>query len=76
MDNTWKTLGEGARCIYYLHQIVVQHLHPAFMPVAVDESYVKSNSAETYALDREVYERWLREHSVQDIDTVRETLAR
>lgn len=76
MDNTWKTLGEGARCIYYLPQIVVQHLHPSFAPVATDESYARSNSTDTYSHDGAVYVKWLQDRSVHDIDTVREALAR
>lgn len=76
LDNTWKTLGEKADCLYYLPDIVIEHMHPAYGKAQWDENHVRVNSAQMYDHDREVFEAWLASGIEQDIEHVRAAIAR
>lgn len=70
-DNFWKDLGEGAGCLTYLPDVVVQHLHPSTGHSSWDASYRESNAAGQYAADKQAYDRFRTERLGADIDKVR-----
>jgi len=74
LDNTWGVLGEGADCLYFIRDMIIEHLHPIYGKGEMDDSYRETNAKSTYDHDRLVYERWLREDSERDIATVRSTI--
>ena len=76
LDNTWRMLGERADCLFYLPDIVIEHMHPAYGKAKWDENHTRVNSEEMYAHDREVFEQWLATTAEQDIERVRSALAR
>jgi hypothetical protein len=72
LDNTWRTLGEGAGCLYYLPNVVIEHLHPAHnKAVPWDENHRRVNTGEMYQHDSLVYAAWLESQAARDIETVR-----
>jgi len=75
IDNAWKVLGEGAGCLHYMGDTIIEHLHPFFGKGKVDESYLASNAPEMYAHDQEVFGTWLSSEAGKDIQKVRDTLA-
>jgi hypothetical protein len=75
LDNTWKLLGDSADCLYYLPDIVVEHVHPAAGKAAWDENHVRVNSNDNYAHDRSVFEAWMADGMERDVATVRALVA-
>lgn len=75
LDNVWKILGDGAECISYLSDVVIEHMHPIIGKGEMDDSYRASNAPEMYVYDRGVFEQWYRFDKVRDIGIVRSTLA-
>jgi len=71
LDDTWKRLGDGAGCLYYIPDIVIEHMHPAFGKGAWDENHVRVNSQEMYSHDAKIYADWVEHRSTEDIEIVR-----
>jgi hypothetical protein len=63
VDNYWKALGEGAGCLRYCHNVVIEHMHPVAGKAAMDAGYERVNSGEMYARD----ESALRELQANDV---------
>jgi len=64
-------LGDGAGCLYYIPDIVIEHMHPAFGKGAWDENHVRVNSQEMYSHDAKIYADWVEHRSTEDIEIVR-----
>jgi hypothetical protein len=75
LDNTWKYLGDATDSLYYLPDIVIEHVHPAAGKAEWDENHLRVNTNEMYAHDREVYEGWLRSTAGTDIERVKDVLS-
>lgn len=76
LDNTWKQLGEQADCLFYLPDIVIEHMHPAYGKGTWDANHVRVNSEAMYSHDLAVYEEWQRTSAEQDVERVRSAIAR
>jgi hypothetical protein len=76
IDNYWKALGSAAGCLFYLPEIVIEHMHPSAGKGQWDDSYRANNSAAMYASDAEAYGVWLREHAERDVERLRSLVAR
>lgn len=74
LDNTWKLLGEAADCLYYVPDLVIEHMHPAYGKGDWDENHVRVNSQDNYDHDRQVYEAWLASDFESDVERVRSAL--
>jgi len=44
LDNSWKAWGEGAGCLRYREDVVIEHLHPDVGKAQSDSSYSESSS--------------------------------
>lgn len=55
VDLVWKDWGEGMRRITYLHDVVIEHVHPAAGKAQLDASYEESNSTDMVSRDSEAY---------------------
>ena len=75
IDNAWKVLGEGAGCLHYMGDTIIEHLHPFFGKGQMDNVYRDANSEEMYSHDRDVFVSWLQQGADADIQKVRDTLA-
>lgn len=71
VDNYWLDLGQGADCLRYLPDVVVEHLHPLAGKAEWDEGHRRVNDASVYAADRTAYRRYKVEHLAQDVAAVR-----
>lgn len=74
LDNTWKYLGENADCLYYLPDIIIEHMHPAAGKGEWDENHQRVNTDEMYGHDRSVYETWVRSQGPVDVEKVRSAI--
>lgn len=71
LDNIWKIIGNGAGCLRYLPDVIVEHMHPVAGKADWDEGHVRVNSPEMYERDHEAFTRWLRTSMVEDVAKVR-----
>lgn len=76
LDNTWKLLGETTDCLYYLPDVIIEHMHPAAGKGEWDPNHVRVNSSEVYSHDRDVYGRWIDDGLTEAAETVRMVLNR
>lgn len=74
LDNAWKFLGETTDSLYYLPDIVIEHMHPAYGKGTWDDNHTRVNSADFYSHDREVYDAWIARDARADVEKVRATL--
>lgn len=75
LDNTWKLLGDRADCLYYLPDIVIEHMHPAAGKGEWDANHVRVNASEMYDHDRVAFEAWLADGVERDVATVSAAIA-
>ncbi len=76
LDNTWKLLGEEADCLYFVPDVVIEHMHPAYGKGTWDENHVRVNSDDNYAHDRQVFEAWVSSgQASKDVERVRRSIA-
>jgi hypothetical protein len=71
VDNYWKALGEGAACIRYLPDVVVEHMHPIAGKAEWDEGHKRVNQSSMYQRDGDAYADYAGSHLVDDIAKVR-----
>ena len=71
LDNSWLALGQGAGCIRYLPDVVIEHLHPFAGKAPMDAGYIEVNAPEMYQRDLAEFERWSQGELPSAIATVR-----
>lgn len=71
VDNFWMDLGSQADCLYYLPEVVVEHMHPVAGKADWDEGHKRVNAREVYDADALAYERYGRERFDADLEKVR-----
>jgi hypothetical protein len=74
IDNYWLELAGGAGCLYYLPDVVIEHMHPAYGKGEWDEGYRRVNSEEMYSADRGAFELWQSISKPQDVALLTELL--
>lgn len=77
LDNTWKYLGDQADCLYFVPDVIIEHMHPAYGKGKWDENHIRVNSSEVYEHDGAVFSHWISTgHAEQDVSKVKEVLGR
>lgn len=72
LDNAWKALGEAGDCLYWMPNVVIEHMHPAVGKTEWDSQYRLNNSERRYAEDHAAFEAWRGSHQFEvDADAVR-----
>lgn len=71
VDNYWKDLGQGAACIRYLPDVVVEHMHPVAGKAGWDEGHQRVNQPAMYEADGAAYRTYAAEHLAADVAKVR-----
>lgn len=75
LDNTWKTLGEKAGCLYYLPDMIIEHMHPVYGKAEHDAGYARVNHPSVYSHDGRLYQQWVDSgQAAMDADIVRSVL--
>ena len=74
VDDSWKLLGDGADCLYYFPDIIIEHMHPYAGKAEWDEGYKRVNDSAVVSADRWAYEAWVAGEASADIARVREAL--
>lgn len=71
VDNVWKAWGEGAGCLRYLPETIIEHRHPVARKAEWDEGYRRVNSENQYQADRQVWRRYQASELARDVAVVR-----
>jgi hypothetical protein len=59
LDNFWLQLGEALSRIFYLDDVIIEHLHPIAGKAAWDAGYQEVNAAEVYDADKARLEEFI-----------------
>lgn len=70
VDNWWRDLGNGAECLSYLPDVVVEHLHPIANKAEWDAGYRRVNNDSAMMQDRNTYREYVTKRLQWDIETV------
>lgn len=71
VDNFWKVLGNGADCLRYLPDVIIEHLHPHAGKADWDPNYLRVNSSAMYERDAGAFSEWLSRSMIEDVAKVR-----
>jgi hypothetical protein len=74
LDDTWRVLGERADCLYYLEDLVIEHMHPMYGKAEWDANHLRVNTQEMYNHDLNVFQAWVATTMESDIQRVRDAL--
>lgn len=74
VDNYWKALGEGAGCLTYLEDVIIEHLHPDAGKGVMDQTYHESIDTSIYSSDGALWAEYSNTHLLTDIDGVQELM--
>ena len=58
LDNFWRDLGSSMGTLRYNHDVIVEHMHPAFHKGDWDEQYRQVNAPDVYSHDQSVYNQY------------------
>ncbi len=73
-DNYWRDLGQGAGCLRYLPDVIIEHLHPHAGKSDHDQTYEDSTNAKVWDADAKVWEQYQRWSLDVDVAKVRAIL--
>lgn len=76
IDNVWRTLGDATSSLFYMPDVVIEHMHPAGGKAQWDEGHLRVNSESMYTRDRAAFEAWLAGPAKEDIERARTALGR
>lgn len=57
-DNVVRDIGKAADCLYYLPDVLIEHMHPVVGKAPSDEQYERVNGRQQYRNDRPAYRSW------------------
>ena len=59
IDDAWRELGKAIGRLYYLPEIVIEHMHPAVGKGEWDDGYERANAQPAMLKDRKAFEGWV-----------------
>lgn len=71
IDDYWRTLGEAAECLYYLADVVIEHMHPLAGKGDWDAGYKRVNHPDVYTGDEASFHAWVRDQMAGDVAKLR-----
>jgi hypothetical protein len=76
IDDYWKTLAGSAGCLYYMPELVIEHMHPTAGKGEWDDGYRAMNAPEMYSADSQALSTWMATDYPRDVAMLREIVAR
>jgi hypothetical protein len=71
LDNAWLAWGQGAECLRYLPETIIEHVHPAAGKTEWDDRYAEVNSGEMYSADEAAFARYVATQLDADVAKIR-----
>jgi hypothetical protein len=75
LDNTWRLWGEQTGRLCYLHDVIIEHVHPIAGKALWDERYAEVNAPEMYQADEKIFRRYLATEWPADLAKLRRLLS-
>lgn len=72
LDDFWKALGQRLQRLAYVHDVVIEHMHPVAGKAPWDDGYAEVNAGAMYENDGRVFQAYLRSHLNADVDKIME----
>ncbi len=66
-DNTWKIWGEAQGKLFYVPEVIIEHIHPFAGKTEWDEGYERANSEVTNSEDRAVFVQYMNTEFISDM---------
>lgn len=70
-DDFWRDLGNGIGRLGYVHDVVIEHMHPQASKSEWDDVYVEVNSGAVWSADEATYRNYQATTLSSDIDKIR-----
>lgn len=74
IDDYWKTFASAAGCLYYLPDIVIEHMHPLAGKGQWDDGYRRVNTPEMYLSDEAALMAWKSTQMASDVERLKALL--
>lgn len=74
LDNTWRVLGDSLERLFYMPDVIVEHMHPTVGKAAWDAQYQVVNDPALYSSDGQAFAAWLADGAEADVERVRAVL--
>ena len=68
-DNFVKQLGIDLKCLRYLPDVIIEHLHPVAGKAQMDEGYTRVNQPKWYKEDLLTLQKYIRSQEYADLVT-------
>jgi hypothetical protein len=69
LDDTWKAWGDGADCLTYLPDVIIEHMHPGNNKAQHDFSYRESEAL--MEPDKHIYIQYAQTALAEDVERIR-----
>lgn len=70
MDNFWLELGRALNALFYVPEIVIEHMHPVAGKGVQDAQYAEANSMTNFGNDQTIFTKWNAEQKQQDVEKI------
>ena len=67
VDNFWMMLGSQCRCLRYLPEVIVEHMHPVANKNHWDDGYARVNAPEVYQADHDAFRFYVENRFGHDV---------
>lgn len=74
IDNFWMEIGRGIERLFYVPEIVIEHMHFSIGKSVKDELYAQVNSPEMYSHDSQIFNEWKENYKQEDIERIKEAM--
>lgn len=74
LDNTWKAWGEAMNRLYYLPNVVIEHMHPIAGKSEWDDGYKEVNAGSQYETDQAAFKQYVASRLHDDAEKLRSLL--
>lgn len=71
LDNSWKCWGEAINRLFYVPEVIIEHMHPAAGKGEWDAGYEEVNSVSMYAHDLKEFNEYMLNQFEKDMEKLR-----
>jgi len=74
MDNFWMEIGRGINRLFYIPEIVIEHMHFEAGKSPKDPQYAEVNSSEMYSHDGAIFGKWIDVQKAEDVRKLQQAM--
>lgn len=58
IDDYWMAIGKALGKLYYMDDVIIEHIHPGAGKAEMDDAYARVNSNESYSTSKDIFTTW------------------